>query len=83
MIIHSALIRHQNLPIQPGERRYSITQYSAGALFRYVGNGFRNDKDRLARATVQERKQWKQENTQRWKEALSKFRIWLPAKSDS
>ncbi|KAF9060459.1 hypothetical protein BDP27DRAFT_1171801, partial [Rhodocollybia butyracea] len=47
IIINSAIVRHQNLPVQPGERRYSITQYSAGALFRYVFNGFRNDKDRL------------------------------------
>ncbi|KAF9064131.1 hypothetical protein BDP27DRAFT_1230948, partial [Rhodocollybia butyracea] len=40
VIIHSALIRHQNLPIQPGKSRYLITQYSAGALFQYVANGF-------------------------------------------
>lgn len=78
VIIHSGLVRHSNLPIQAGERRYSITQYSAGALFRFVFNRFRNDKDRLARATAQEKERWKQESSQRWKSALNKFRVWLP-----
>lgn len=55
IIINSAIVRHSNLPIQPGEKRYSITQYSAGATFRFRANGFRNDKDRLARATPQEK----------------------------
>lgn len=79
IIINSAIIRHSNLPIQAGERRYSITQYSAGALFRFRYNGFRNDKDRLARATPKEKEQWVKENARQWKEALEKFRVWLPA----
>ncbi|KIK60645.1 hypothetical protein GYMLUDRAFT_244218 [Collybiopsis luxurians FD-317 M1] len=33
IIILSAILCHSNLPIQPGEKQYSITQYSAGALF--------------------------------------------------
>ncbi|KAF9070973.1 hypothetical protein BDP27DRAFT_1362204 [Rhodocollybia butyracea] len=60
-----------------------LTRYSAGALFRYVYNGFRNDKDRLARATAQELQEWKQESTQRWKRSLEKFRVWLPNESVS
>ncbi|KIY61385.1 hypothetical protein CYLTODRAFT_447726 [Cylindrobasidium torrendii FP15055 ss-10] len=40
VFIPSALITHYNLPIAPGETRYSITQYSAGGLFRWVNNGF-------------------------------------------
>ncbi|KAE9395573.1 hypothetical protein BT96DRAFT_826045, partial [Gymnopus androsaceus JB14] len=51
VIINSALICHSNLPLQTGEHRYLITQYAAGVLFRYHYNGFRNDKDRVARAT--------------------------------
>ncbi|KAE9390710.1 hypothetical protein BT96DRAFT_833096, partial [Gymnopus androsaceus JB14] len=78
VIINSALIRHSNLPIQAGERRYSITQYSAGALFRFRYNGFQNDKDLLARASPKEKEQWVKENTQRWQGALKKFRVWLP-----
>ena len=77
-IILSGLVRHQNLPIQPGETRYSITQYSAGALFRYVANGFRNDKERLAHASAAEKQAWKVESAQRWKSSLAKFRIFTP-----
>lgn len=58
VIIPSAIVRHSNLAILPGERRYSITQYSAGALFRFRGNGFQNDKDRLAHATAKEKVEW-------------------------
>ncbi|KAJ8487289.1 hypothetical protein ONZ45_g14393 [Pleurotus djamor] len=45
VLIPSALIHHSNLPIQPHEKRYSITQYSAGGLFRWVENGYCSDKD--------------------------------------
>ncbi|KAL0945678.1 hypothetical protein HGRIS_014829 [Hohenbuehelia grisea] len=41
ILIPSALIRHSNTPISASERRYSLTQYSAGGLFRWVYNGFR------------------------------------------
>lgn len=77
VIINSALIHHSNLPIQLSERRYSVTQYSAGALFRFRSNSFRNDIDRLAHATPQEKEDWKQESTQRWRKALKKFRVWI------
>ncbi|TEB39866.1 hypothetical protein FA13DRAFT_1808200 [Coprinellus micaceus] len=36
----SATITHGNTPIQPGETRVSFTQYTPGALFRYVDAGF-------------------------------------------
>ncbi|KAJ6530879.1 hypothetical protein DFH09DRAFT_1093493 [Mycena vulgaris] len=32
-LIPSGFIRHGNTPIQPGETRYSLTQYAAGGLF--------------------------------------------------
>ncbi|KAF8877012.1 hypothetical protein CPB85DRAFT_1184797, partial [Mucidula mucida] len=40
IFIPSALLVHSNCPIQPGERRYSMTQYTAGGLFRWAANGF-------------------------------------------
>lgn len=40
VFIPSALIRHGNTPIQPGDQRFGLTQYAAGALFRWVENGF-------------------------------------------
>ncbi|THU89154.1 hypothetical protein K435DRAFT_678500, partial [Dendrothele bispora CBS 962.96] len=36
----SSYLRHSNTCIGPGETRYSFTQYMAGALFRYVDDGF-------------------------------------------
>nr|GAT49513.1 predicted protein [Mycena chlorophos] len=42
IIIPSALIHHGNTPIQSTETRYSLTQYAAGGLFRYVAYGFRS-----------------------------------------
>ena len=35
ILIPSALLIHGNTPIQPGERRFVITMYTAGALFRH------------------------------------------------
>jgi hypothetical protein len=41
ILIPSSAICHSNTRIQPDERRYSFTQYSSGALFRWVDNGFK------------------------------------------
>lgn len=57
LLIPSALIQHSNIPIQAGESRYSVTQYSAGSLFRWVYNGFCSDGDRL-RTTGQMPTEW-------------------------
>ncbi|KAJ3832499.1 hypothetical protein EV361DRAFT_940861 [Lentinula raphanica] len=75
-ILLSAVIRHSNLPIQPEERRYSVVQYSAGALFRFRYNGFRNDKKVLEGAKAQERAEWRRASHERWKTSLGKFRLW-------
>ncbi|RXW11606.1 hypothetical protein EST38_g14249 [Candolleomyces aberdarensis] len=47
-LIPSAAIKHSNTPIQDGEDRYSIAQYAAGGLFRWVEYGFKNGKHLLA-----------------------------------
>ncbi|KAJ7071260.1 hypothetical protein C8F01DRAFT_1109763 [Mycena amicta] len=39
--IPSALLRHSNISIQQGETRHSFTQFSAGAIFRFVERGFK------------------------------------------
>ncbi|KAJ7576807.1 hypothetical protein C8J56DRAFT_371364 [Mycena floridula] len=44
----SAAIEHSNLPIQEGETRCSVVQYSAGGLFRWVENGGFSDADIFA-----------------------------------
>ncbi|PPQ87434.1 hypothetical protein CVT24_001371, partial [Panaeolus cyanescens] len=43
ILIPSAIFSHSNTSIAQNERRFSITQYSAGALFRWVENGFKTD----------------------------------------
>lgn len=45
ILIPSALMRHGNTPIQKGEIRRGFTQYAAGALFRWVENGFMKAED--------------------------------------
>ncbi|KAM6489407.1 hypothetical protein JOM56_015124, partial [Amanita muscaria] len=44
ILIPSALIVHSNSSIQPQETRFSIVQYAAGGLFRWVQNGCMTDK---------------------------------------
>ncbi|KAI0038963.1 hypothetical protein FA95DRAFT_1612970 [Auriscalpium vulgare] len=41
ILLSSAGLRHGNLPIQPGEKRYSFTQYCPGGLLRWVRHGMR------------------------------------------
>lgn len=40
ILIPSSVMRHGNTPVRAGETRVSMTQYAAGALFRWVDNGF-------------------------------------------
>ncbi|KAF7964991.1 hypothetical protein HWV62_1172, partial [Athelia sp. TMB] len=55
VLIPSSVMRHGNTPIQEGETRLGMTQYAAGALFRYVDHGFKLQDDASAqvRARVQ------------------------------
>jgi hypothetical protein len=48
VLIPSAFVDHGNTPIADGETRYSITQYAAGGLFRWVKYGFQSAKSVLA-----------------------------------
>ncbi|KAJ7892370.1 hypothetical protein B0H13DRAFT_2340164 [Mycena leptocephala] len=50
VLIPSACVDHGNTPIQPGETRYSITQFAVGGLFRWVAYGFQTAKSLLAQA---------------------------------
>ncbi|KAJ8503497.1 hypothetical protein ONZ45_g10816 [Pleurotus djamor] len=54
LLVPSAVVRHSNLPIQPHEKRYSVTQYSAGPLFRWFNNGYRSDKEVFAQEGTDE-----------------------------
>ncbi|KAF9261325.1 hypothetical protein L218DRAFT_961611, partial [Marasmius fiardii PR-910] len=41
--IPSACVTHGNASIAPGDLRMSFTQYTAGAIFRWVENGFQTE----------------------------------------
>jgi hypothetical protein len=41
--IPSAILRHSNVSIQQGEKRFSITQYTSASIFRFVKNDFKTD----------------------------------------
>ncbi|KAJ7233543.1 hypothetical protein C8J57DRAFT_1577437, partial [Mycena rebaudengoi] len=65
ILLPSATICHSNLPIQPGDKRGSFTQYTAGGLMRYVDNGFRterelaeNDPEEYARMCLLKETRW-------------------------
>ena len=55
ILIPSASLRHGNTAIQPGEKQYSFTQYTAGGLFRWVEQGFQSTSDWYASLTSVER----------------------------
>ncbi|KAF8068575.1 hypothetical protein FPV67DRAFT_1668653 [Lyophyllum atratum] len=48
VIIPSGAVEHGNIPVGPGERRLSFTQYAAGGLFRWVAYNFRTAKSILS-----------------------------------
>ncbi|KAI5887797.1 uncharacterized protein SCHCODRAFT_02515344 [Schizophyllum commune H4-8] len=48
ILIPSAILEHFNLPIGSNEHRQTITQYTGGAIFRFVENGCRNNDAYLA-----------------------------------
>ncbi|TFK77976.1 hypothetical protein K466DRAFT_607461 [Polyporus arcularius HHB13444] len=71
MFIPSAILRHSNTTIAPGEKRMSFTQFSAGGLFRWVDTGMQTQKAFFAQGGVHEKT-----GTQRWLENVQLFRTW-------
>lgn len=43
ILIPSAILEHYNIPISANEHRQTVTQYTAGAIFRFVENGCQNN----------------------------------------
>ncbi|KAF9060393.1 hypothetical protein BDP27DRAFT_1493380, partial [Rhodocollybia butyracea] len=76
ILIPSALLVHSNVPVAPGEERYSFVQYSSAGLFRWVENGFRSDIRFKAHATASQRSKRNAERRERWESGLRKFSKW-------
>lgn len=73
ILIPSGTLRHSNTSLQPGETRYSFTQYSAGGLFRWVEHGFIKEAVYQARWSKARKVQEEEHNEQRWAEAINMF----------
>lgn len=73
VLIPSALIKHSNTEIQAGEKRFSVIQYAAGGLFRWVENGFMPEEDWLAKASPSELEARLLEQRSRWAKAAGMF----------
>ncbi|KAJ7797579.1 hypothetical protein B0H14DRAFT_2389622 [Mycena olivaceomarginata] len=50
VLLLSGTCVHGNTPIQKGETRYSMTQYAAGALFRWAAYGYQTAKSLLSQS---------------------------------
>ncbi|TFK63215.1 hypothetical protein BDN72DRAFT_803478 [Pluteus cervinus] len=76
-LISSATIRHGNTPIQPGEKRGSMTQYCAGGLLRWVAYGFQSARSLSTTPLGPEFiKKIEGEPGERWKRLLNSFSTW-------
>jgi predicted 2-oxoglutarate/Fe(II)-dependent dioxygenase YbiX len=73
VFIPSAVALHSNTPISPTEHRYSVTQYSAAGLFRWVDNDFRSDESREQQASAEELEKRMERSRTRWEEGLALF----------
>ncbi|PBL04570.1 hypothetical protein ARMGADRAFT_912757, partial [Armillaria gallica] len=47
IIFLSALLKHSNIPVQPGESCFSFTQFTTAGLFHWVYNSFKSDQEIL------------------------------------
>lgn len=55
ILVPSSVIEHSNTRIQPGEKRLSFTQYTAGATFQWVDHGFQKVDDYFNSLSDEER----------------------------
>ncbi|KAJ7613056.1 hypothetical protein FB45DRAFT_272506 [Roridomyces roridus] len=80
ILIPSAVVMHSNTPIQAGEERFSLIQYSAGGLFRWAAKGYKSDAAWKTTASEEDVAHREQERQARWATALKKFSLWKDVK---
>ena len=74
VLIPSGCVDHGNTPIGEGETRFSIAQYAAGGLFRWVAYGFCSAKSLLKSAAGKQLKKTIDKAAGvRWREGLAMF----------
>ncbi|RXW15650.1 hypothetical protein EST38_g10208 [Candolleomyces aberdarensis] len=72
ILVPSAMVTHGNLPIEPNEYRISVTQYTAGGLFRWVDYGFKPASDYQASRKTDPDATFR-EGEARWKQNINLF----------
>lgn len=70
ILIPSAMVTHSNVPISSHETRYSFTQYAAGALFRWVDQGFQSAAQYRANLAPGALAAHEEDNANRWQFGL-------------
>ncbi|KAL1699670.1 hypothetical protein EV121DRAFT_215799 [Schizophyllum commune] len=73
IIIPSGLLTHSNVPVGPNETRYSVTQYTAGALIRWIDQGFQTKEAFLATLSPEQRAEEAVKASTRYREGLAMF----------
>jgi hypothetical protein len=77
ILLPLAILLHSNVKIQPGETWYSVTQYTAGGLLRWVYNRFCSDKSLLAgikkKGRAEELLKWESDCKSHFHEGLEMF----------
>ncbi|KAJ7062414.1 hypothetical protein B0H15DRAFT_794827, partial [Mycena belliarum] len=80
ILLPSAILRHSNVKIKPGERRYSFTQFTPAGIFRWVYNGFRTEKEANGEgktaAGQEEQERRRRDRVNRWQEGVRMYRTW-------
>jgi hypothetical protein len=72
-LIPSSVLQHSNVAIQDGETRYSVTQFSAGGLFRWRDNGFKSVRDHLGGMEKEQQAAALEELSEQFAFGLSQF----------
>ncbi|KAI0359019.1 hypothetical protein OH77DRAFT_1128116 [Trametes cingulata] len=72
IFIMSGLLGHSNTAIAEHEHRYSLTQYSAGGLFRWAEAGFK-PVNSLSRSDAE---QMRQNGSDRWERGVGMLSLW-------
>ncbi|KAJ7446042.1 hypothetical protein B0H11DRAFT_1746380 [Mycena galericulata] len=77
ILIPSAILRHSNVSIQQGEKRFSFTQYTAAGIFRFVYNGFKSEKSvNESELPKTERVRRARDRADRWAEGMKMYKTW-------
>lgn len=72
-LLPSAVLRHSNIATQPGETRYSLTQYGAGGLFRWVDQGMQPTAAYMGSLSGKEWEAEMKRSAARWQEGIKLF----------